>query len=70
MRSKITGLYLKGQMKLMDWKEHFLKEEKGASHMVEIVVVIVIVIGVATIFRTALMEAMTTIMEKLTDFIG
>ena len=32
MRSKITGLYLKGQMKLMDWKEHFLKEEKGASH--------------------------------------
>ncbi len=70
MKRKMTELYCKGQRKLMDVKERFLREEKGASHLVEIVVVIVIVIAVATIFRTQLTSAMTTIMGKLTEFIG
>ncbi|MCI8489789.1 MAG: hypothetical protein HFJ04_06015 [Lachnospiraceae bacterium] len=70
MRKQMTELYLKGQLKLLEWKDRFLQEETGASHMVEIIVVIVIVIAVATVFRTQLLAAMTTIMDKLTEFIG
>lgn len=70
MKKKMMELYAKGQMKLADWKERFLHEETGASHLVEIIVVIVIVIAVATIFQAQLTSAMTTIMNKLTTFIG
>lgn len=70
MRRKMTELYVKGQMKLADLIERFLHEETGASHLVEIIVVIVIVIAVATIFQEQLKAAMTTIMGKLTTFIG
>ena len=70
MRKKLTELYRKGQCKWNGWRERFLQEETGASHMVEIIVVIVIVIAVAAVFRTQLLAAVTAIMDRLTEFIG
>lgn len=69
MKRKMTELYCKGQRKLMDVKERFLREEKGASHMVEIVVVIVIVIAVAAVFNKAIGDAVKEIMDRLTTFV-
>lgn len=70
MKRKMTEWYIKGQIKMRGLKERFLQEEKGASHLVEIVVVVLIVIAVATIFRDQLTDAMTQAMGKLTSFTG
>lgn len=70
MKRKITEWYMEGQRKLMAWKEGFLRDETGAIHMVEIILVLVIVIAVATIFKTQLLIAVELIMKKLTEFIG
>lgn len=48
----------------------FLKEEKGASTLVEIIVVIVIILAVAVIFRDQLTQIVTNVMQQLTDFTG
>ena len=50
--------------------EVFTKEEKGASDIVAIIVVIAIILVVAAIFREQLTNAVTTVFENLTDFIG
>ena len=54
----------------MGMMEDFLKDEEGDSNLVSIIVVIVIVITVAGIFRDKLMEAVDAIFNKLTEFIG
>lgn len=48
----------------------FLKEEKGASTIVEIIVVIVIILAVAVIFREQLVKIVENVMKQLTDFTG
>ena len=50
--------------------EVFTKEEKGASDIVAIIVVIAIILVVAAIFKDQLTNAVTTVFENLTDFIG
>ena len=50
--------------------EVFTKEEKGDSDIVAIIVVIAIILVVAAIFREQLTNAVTTVFENLTDFIG
>lgn len=69
MKDKLTGWYIRGQMKLWDWKERFLHEEKGASHIVEIIVVIVVVIGIAGIFGSKLTDVIGDIFDKVSEFI-
>ncbi len=51
-----------------EW-EGFLEEEKGASDMVAVMVLIVILIAVAVIFRDGLINAIGAVMERLTEFI-
>lgn len=51
-------------------KENFLKNERGDSNMVAVVVLIIIVIAVAVIFRDALMDAVNDVMDQFTDFIN
>lgn len=48
----------------------FLKEERGVSEIVAIVVVIVIILAIAVIFRETLVQVVTDVMNKLTDFTG
>lgn len=50
--------------------KNFLKEEKGASDIVAIILIIVVVIAVAGIFRRELITAVTQVFEKLLEFIG
>lgn len=70
MRQKLDNLYWRMRFRFMGMLEEFLKDEEGDSNLVSIIVVIVIVITVAGIFRDKLMEAVDAIFNKLTEFIG
>ncbi len=70
MRQKLDNLYWRMRFRFMGMMEDFLKDEEGDSNLVSIIVVIVIVITVAGIFRDKLMEAVDAIFNKLTEFIG
>jgi hypothetical protein len=82
MREKLENVRLTWELEVTDrlesayrtWKDKFItkfaEDEEGDSNMVAVIVLIVIIIAVAGVFRTSLMEAVTKIMEKLTEFIG
>lgn len=48
----------------------FLRDERGDSNMVAVIVLIVIILAVAVIFKDALIEAVNKVMEQFTEFIG
>lgn len=50
--------------------EKFLTDEEGDSNMVAVIVLIVIILAVAVIFRQYLLEAVDAVFGKLTEFIG
>lgn len=70
MKNKAMYWYLRGKMRCADALENFVTEERGDSNLVSIMVVIVIILAVAGVFRTQLMGAVNTIFTKLTEFIG
>ncbi len=57
-------------MRLIRAVENFFEEEKGASHLVEIIVVIVIVIAIAGVFKNQLSSAIEAIFSNLNNFIN
>lgn len=65
MRDMITRAYLRGRMACANAIHRLAKEEKGASDIVAILLLIVILVAVAAIFREQLMNAVTTAFEKL-----
>ncbi len=68
VRNAGNRLFVKGCMKLQNAGKRFREEERGATHLVEIIVVIIIVIGIAAIFRAQLTEFVTKVMEDLLNF--
>ncbi|MGI6012483.1 MAG: Flp1 family type IVb pilin [Ruminococcus sp.] len=50
--------------------EKFLKDETGDSNMVAVIVLIVIILAVAAIFREQLLGAVNSVFGNLTEFIG
>ncbi len=70
MGFKVSAMCQVGKWKLRERLEDFLAEERGASDMVTVVVLIVIVIAVAAVFRTQLSDAMTKVMDSLSDFVA
>ncbi len=61
---------LRAKFGAADRMEQFLKEERGDTNFVAIIVIIVIILAVAGIFRTQLLTAVNQVMSNLTDFIG
>ncbi|MCI8584121.1 MAG: hypothetical protein HFH13_13475 [Dorea sp.] len=60
-------------MENMLWKwrfrmEEFLKDEKGDSNMVAVVVLIIIVLGIGAIFSKSLKGWVEGVMQQLTNF--
>ena len=68
MFRKLDMLLISAKGKMERLADRMIHEEKGAADIVAILVVIVILIAVAGIFRTQLMELVTTVFEKVTDF--
>ena len=71
---EIKSMRSKMEKKIWDMifklKEKFLYDEQGDSNMVAVIVLIVIILAVAAIFRESLTGAVNSVFEKLTDFIG
>lgn len=73
MKGKMREWLVKGkvrQMKAAEAVKEFASGEKGASHLVEIIVVIVIVIAIAGVFHEQLEKAVEAIFTNLTGFIN
>ena len=67
MREKIIAGYLRRKLACCRVLEDFAKEEKGASDIVAIMLVIVILIAVAAVFRTQLLAAVNGVFKNLMD---
>lgn len=54
------------------WKvlEGLINDEEGDSNLVAVIVLIVIILAVAGIFRTQLLGAVNSVFDRLTEFIG
>lgn len=67
---------MRRKMETILWKlrwnvvESFLNDEEGDSNLVAVIVLIVIILAVAAIFRTQLLNAVNAVFEQLTEFIG
>lgn len=70
MRNVLDDGYWRCRLACMKAVSKFQKEEKGASDMVAILVLIVIIIGVASVFQNQLKSAINAAFGKLIDFIG
>lgn len=70
MREKMIMAYLMGKAMVENAVKGLVSEEKGASDMVAVVLLIVIIIGVAWMFRTTLEEVVGGVMTQLSDFVG
>lgn len=68
MMRKVKEFTGKARSGLIRAARQFGSEEKGGTQLVEIIVVIIIVIGVAAIFRTQITEFVTKVMEDLLNF--
>ena len=73
MRKTITKLevaaYL-GACRLKSKARELIHKERGASDMIAVALMIVVVIALAAIFRTALSEVVTSVVEKVKDWIA
>lgn len=68
---ELIDLFVMAQaMKLQGTLDAFKKEERGASDMVAVMVLIVIIIAVATIFNGRLGEIVGQIFDKLSGFVS
>lgn len=67
-----TFLQIKGlQMKqILKGKLEELLAEEGDTNFVSIILIMVIVIAIAVIFKEQLTEAVNAVFEQLTEFIG
>lgn len=70
MSEKLCQLMILMQLKMAGLLEDIKSEERGASDIVAVIMLVVIVIAVAVIFRDAITNAANTIMDKLGDFVG
>jgi len=70
MLQMMDGVLLRCQSRLWGYLDNLKKEEKGASDIVAIMVVIVVIIAVAGLFKTELMKAVGEVFGKLSTFIG
>lgn len=67
MSEMITMAYLRGRSACINAIRSFRKEEKGASDIVAILLVIVILVAVAAVFRKQLLQAVNTAFEALQE---
>ena len=66
----IDLFFMTQTIKLTEAVEAFKKEERGASDMVAVMVLIVIIIALATLFHDRLKDIVGQILDKLSGFVS
>ena len=67
MKEKLMAGYWRCRLAFAEKLNKFAKEERGDQTLVTVLVLIVIVIGLAAIFRKNLEGLMTAVFEKFSD---
>lgn len=70
MKKHVTDKLMMAQFKMKRMVREFLTSERGDTNFVSIMLIIVIVIALATIFKEKLAEIAETVFGQLTDWIG
>lgn len=70
MRDYLNGKLIGMKLRAGRFLERLREEERGDTNFVSIIIIIVIVLGIAAIFRTQLTEAVNSVMRQLTDFVN
>jgi len=65
MKEKLERAYFRCRLECIKAWNHFMYEEKGASDMVAILLVIVILVAVAAVFKDQLIGAVNTAFKTL-----
>ena len=69
-KKALDGTLIRARFWAADRMERFWKEEKGDTNFVSIIVLIVIILAIAGVFRTQLTAAVNQVFEQLMEFIG
>ena len=56
---------LRGYFRAKGLLEDFAKEERGGAEIIAIILIIVVVIGLAALFRDGIKEVVTNLMERI-----
>ena len=56
---------LRGYFRAKGLLEDFAKEERGEANIIAIILIIVVVIGLAAVFRDGIKEVVTNLMERI-----
>ena len=56
---------LRGYFRAKGLLEDFAKEERGGAEIIAIILIIVVVIGLAAVFRDGIKEVVTNLMERI-----
>ncbi len=70
MEERLDWMLLQMKLRLERYAERLIREEKGASDIVAILVIIVILIAIAGIFKSGLAELVDTVFSRVTDFVN
>ena len=70
MKEKIDGAIIRGQIELHNTVDRLASEERGASDIVAVVVLIVIAIAAGVIFKKQLEKAVQNVFSNLDSFVS
>lgn len=70
MREFLDGKLIGMQLRAKRFFSQLAEEEKGDTNFVSIILIMVIVIGIAGVFRKQLKDAVDAVMGQLTGFIN
>ncbi|MGN0358760.1 MAG: Flp1 family type IVb pilin [Blautia sp.] len=70
MSEKLCQLMILMQLKMAGLLEDIRSEERGASDIVAVIMLVVIVIAVAVLFNDTITQAAQQIMDRLKEFVG
>ena len=67
MMSKISADIMVKYWKAKEAFKSFLEEERGDSHIIAVILVLVVVVGLAVIFKDQITALVNSIWDKITD---
>ncbi len=70
MRNFMDRKMISLQVRAESWLKRFLEKEDGDTNFVSIIVIIVIILAIAGIFRDQLTKAVRGVMDNLLGFLG
>ena len=70
MMSKISADIMVKYWRAKEAFESFLEEERGDSHIIAVILVLVVVVGLAVLFRQKISDIVTELWNKITSALG